>query len=78
MEMPLRAEEEKRILPLGLDWGRWAVLNNGIYFVDSNQPKPVISFFDFASRTDRNHRKGTSLRYSWKWRGDIMLVENFR
>jgi len=48
-KMPLPAGEEKRILPLGLDWGRWAVLNDGIYFVDSNQPRPVISFFDFAS-----------------------------
>jgi len=49
--MPLPSGEEKRILPVGLDWGRWALTGRGIYFIDTRSSKPVISFFNFADRS---------------------------
>jgi iron-sulfur cluster protein len=36
-KMSLPRGEEARILPLRLDWGQWAVLNRGIYFVDRSR-----------------------------------------
>jgi hypothetical protein len=47
--MPLPSCEEARILPLRLDWGQWAVLNRGIYFVDRSRSNPTISYFDFST-----------------------------
>jgi Tol biopolymer transport system component/DNA-binding winged helix-turn-helix (wHTH) protein len=49
-KMPLPNGEETRILPIGLDWGRWALTQNGIYFIDTNLTKPTISFFNFADK----------------------------
>ena len=50
-KMQLPKGEETRILPIGLDWGRWALTQNGIYFIDTNLPKPTISFFNFAHKS---------------------------
>jgi Tol biopolymer transport system component/DNA-binding winged helix-turn-helix (wHTH) protein len=47
--MSLPSSEEARILPLRLDWGQWAVLDHGIYFVDRSRPNPAISYFDFST-----------------------------
>lgn len=44
---------ETRILDANLDWGRWALRGNGIYFIDSTSPKPVISHFDLTRQTVR-------------------------
>jgi Tol biopolymer transport system component/DNA-binding winged helix-turn-helix (wHTH) protein len=41
---------ETRILAANLDWGRWALRGNGIYFIDTTSPKPVISHFDLATQ----------------------------
>jgi hypothetical protein len=49
--MPLPSGPETRILDANLDWGRWALHGNGIYFIDATSPKPVISLFDFATQT---------------------------
>ena len=35
-KMSLPNGEETRILPIGLDWGQWSVLDNGIYFIGIN------------------------------------------
>jgi len=48
-KMSLPRGEEARILPLRLDWGQWAVLNSGIYFVDRSRSNPTISYFDFST-----------------------------
>jgi Tol biopolymer transport system component/DNA-binding winged helix-turn-helix (wHTH) protein len=50
-KMPLPSGPETRILDANLDWGRWALHGNGIYFIDATSPKPVISLFDFATQT---------------------------
>jgi Tol biopolymer transport system component/DNA-binding winged helix-turn-helix (wHTH) protein len=49
-KMPLPNGEETRILPVGLDWGRWALTQHGIYFIDTNLSMPTVSFFDFANQ----------------------------
>jgi eukaryotic-like serine/threonine-protein kinase len=46
---PLPTGPEMRILAKNLDWGLWALQGNGIYFIDTTLPKPVISHFDFAT-----------------------------
>jgi Tol biopolymer transport system component/DNA-binding winged helix-turn-helix (wHTH) protein len=50
-KMPLPNGEETRILPVNLDWGRWALTGSGIYFIDTRPSKPVISFLNFAIRS---------------------------
>jgi len=58
--MPLNGGEEVRILdrPAGEDWWNWALVHNGIYFVDlvrrtvsgEASPRPaIVKFFDFAT-----------------------------
>jgi Tol biopolymer transport system component len=47
-ELPSGAET--RILDANVDWGRWALHGNGIYFIDATSPKPVISHFDLATK----------------------------
>ena len=49
-KMPLPDGDEARIVPVGLDWGRWALSENGIYFIDTRPSKPAISFFNFADQ----------------------------
>jgi Tol biopolymer transport system component/DNA-binding winged helix-turn-helix (wHTH) protein len=59
-KMPLNGGEEIRILdrPAGEDWWNWALVQNGIYFVDLTRrtvtgeanPRPaIVKFFDFAA-----------------------------
>jgi hypothetical protein len=58
--VPLNGGEEIRILdrPAGEDWDNWALVQNGIYFVDlirrtvsgEANPRPaIVKFFDFAT-----------------------------
>ena len=49
-KMALPNGEETQILPVGLDWGKWSVQDNGIYFIGIDPVKPTISFFDFAKK----------------------------
>jgi Tol biopolymer transport system component/DNA-binding winged helix-turn-helix (wHTH) protein len=49
-KMSLPNGDERRILPIGLDWGQWSVQDNGIYFIDTTQVKPTIRFFDFVKK----------------------------
>lgn len=48
--MPLPSGQEKRIVPVNVDWGRWALTSKGIYFVDTSEVKPTITLFNFADR----------------------------
>jgi Tol biopolymer transport system component/DNA-binding winged helix-turn-helix (wHTH) protein len=51
-KMPLNGGEELRVLdqPAGEDWWNWALVQNGIYFFDSNSaPNAALKFFEFAS-----------------------------
>ena len=50
-KMPLPNGKETRILPVGLDWGWWALTDEGIYFIDTRPSKPWISFFNFTDRS---------------------------
>jgi Tol biopolymer transport system component len=37
------------------DWGHWAVVDEGVYFVNATEPsKPAIEFFDFATSKVRS------------------------
>ena len=49
-KMLLPSGPETRILATNLDWGRWALHGNGIYFIDATPPRPVISHFDLATQ----------------------------
>jgi len=40
--------EERRISEVAVNWGQWAVSSNGIYYVDTTGPKPIIEFYNFA------------------------------
>ena len=59
-KMPLNGGEETRVLdqPEGEDWWNWALVQNGIYFVDlprrtvtgEANPRPaIVKFFDFTA-----------------------------
>ena len=47
--IPLAGGEETRILEQGM-WGNWALLEQGICFLDHRaQPQPTLEFFNFAT-----------------------------
>jgi len=94
--MPVEGGEELRVLDSfnSQYFGDWVVVDEGIYFIDSNDTV-TLEFFDFASRKVRQVTKlgklhiGPSIAVSPNQRQilyaqidhigeDIMLVENFR
>jgi Tol biopolymer transport system component len=48
--MPVDGGDEVKILPQPVDWGNWALFDQGIFFMDGSGARPAIEFLDFATR----------------------------